>query len=76
MNSVFKLFHLINQIAYFDAPKTSGMEPFAFVHGVHNSRIFQSYVIKSPPWTILWFIILGIFSAENIKRLCVFMFQT
>ena len=36
----------------------------------------QSYEIKSPPWTILWFRILGIFSAENIKRLCVFMFQT
>ena len=33
----------------------------------------QSYDIKSPP---LWFKILGIFSAENIKRLCVFMFQT
>jgi hypothetical protein len=27
-------------------------------------------------WTILWFRILGIFSVENIKRLCVFMFQT
>ena len=36
----------------------------------------QSYVIKSAPWTILWFRILGIFSVENIKRLCVFMFQT
>ena len=36
----------------------------------------QSYEIKSPPWTILWFRILGIFSVENIKRLCVFMFQT
>ena len=42
---------------------------------VERSKI-QSYVIKSPPWTILWFRILGIFSAENIKRLCVFMFQT
>ena len=31
----------------------------------------QSYEIKSPPWTILWFRILGIFSLENI-----FMFQT
>ena len=39
-------------------------------------KIFQSYEIKSPPWTILWFRILGIFSVENIKRLCVFMFQT
>ena len=37
---------------------------------------YQSYVIKSAPWTILWFRILGIFSVENIKRLCVFMFQT
>ena len=36
----------------------------------------QSYVIKSAPWTIFWFRILGIFSVENIKRLCVFMFQT
>ena len=36
----------------------------------------QSYVIKSAPWTILWFRILGIFSVENMKRLCVFMFQT
>ena len=36
----------------------------------------QSYVIKSAPWTILWFRILGIFSGEYIKRLCVFMFQT
>ena len=36
----------------------------------------QSYVIKSPLWTILWFRILGIFSVENIKRLCGFMFQT
>ena len=36
----------------------------------------QSYEIKSPPWTILWFRILEIFSVENIKRLCVFIFQT
>ena len=36
----------------------------------------QSYEIKSPPWTILWFRILGIFSVENIDRLDVFMFQT
>ena len=36
----------------------------------------QSYVIKSAPWTILWFRILGIFSVEYIKRLCVFMFKT
>ena len=39
-------------------------------------RVDQSYVIKSAPWTILWFRILGIFSVENIKRLCVFMFKT
>ena len=26
----------------------------------------QSYEMKSPPWTILWFRILGIFSVENI----------
>ena len=36
--------------------------------------VCQSYIIKSPPWTILWFRILGIFSVEKIKRLCVFMF--
>ena len=41
-----------------------------------GGRFFQSYVIKSAPWTILWFRILEIFSAEYIKRLCVFMFQT
>ena len=38
--------------------------------------IKQSYEIKSPPWKILWFRILGIFSVENIKRLCVFMLKT
>ena len=38
--------------------------------------IHQSYEIKFPPWTILWFRILGIFSVENIKRVCFFMFQT
>ena len=36
----------------------------------------QSYEIKSPLWTILWFRILGIFSVENIDRLGVFMLQT
>ena len=36
----------------------------------------QSYEIKSPPWTILWFRIREIFSVENIDRLGVFMFQT
>ena len=36
----------------------------------------QSYVIKSPPWTIWWFRILWIFSVENIDRLGDFMLQT
>ena len=36
----------------------------------------QSYEIKSPPWTIWLFRILGIFSIENIDRLGDFMFQT
>jgi hypothetical protein len=36
----------------------------------------QSYEIKSPPWTILWFRILGIFFVENICSLGVFMFHT
>ena len=36
----------------------------------------QSYEIKSPPWTIWWFRILGIFSVENIDRLGTMMFQT
>ena len=43
---------------------------------VNSLGLEQSYVIKSAPWTILWFRILGIFSVENIKRSCVFMFQT
>ena len=47
---------------------------------VTNSRsavgLFQSYEIKSPPWTIWWFRILGIFSVENIDRLGAMMFQT
>ena len=44
---------------------------------INSCRGFaQSYVIKSAPWTILWFRILGTFSVEDIKRLCVFMFQT
>ena len=37
---------------------------------------WQSYEIKFPPWTILWLRILGIFSVEYIKRLCVFMFKS
>ena len=41
-----------------------------------NYTYSQSYEIKSPPWTILWFRILEIFSVENIARLGVFMFQT
>ena len=32
----------------------------------------QSYEIKSPPWTILWFRILEIFYVENTARLGVF----
>ena len=45
--------------------------------GRHNCLFKnQSYEIKSPPWTILWFRILGIFSVDNIDRLGVFMFQT
>ena len=37
---------------------------------------FKSYKIKSPPWTIWWFRILGIISVENIDRLGAMMFQT
>ena len=37
---------------------------------------YQSYEIKSFPWTILWFRILEIFSVESIARLGVFMFQS
>ena len=37
---------------------------------------YQTYEIKSSPWTIFWFRILGISSVENIDRLSVFMFQT
>ena len=44
--------------------------------GSFGSSLMQSYEIKSPLSTILWFRILGIFSVENIKRLCVFMLQT
>ena len=43
---------------------------------VNFNGFSQSYVIKSAPWTILWFRILGIFSVAYIKRLCVFMFTT
>ena len=35
----------------------------------------QSYEIKSPPWTILWFRILRIFSVESIARLYVSNFR-
>ena len=35
----------------------------------------QSYEIKSPPWTILWFRILGIFSVKIIDRLGVLCFK-
>ena len=40
------------------------------------STLNQSYEIKSPPWTIWWFRILGIFSVEIIDRLGAMMFQT
>ena len=43
---------------------------------VIDIRRIQSYKIKSPPWTILWFRIVGIFYVESINRLGVFMFQT
>ena len=33
----------------------------------------QSYEIKSSPWTILWFRILGIFSVENIEVVCFYV---
>ena len=36
---------------------------------------YQSYEIKSPTWTILWFRIQGIFFVENIDRLEAFMFK-
>ena len=39
-------------------------------------RFIQSYEITSPPWTILWFRILRIFSVENIDRFGVFTLQT
>ena len=42
----------------------------------HSVYQIQSYDIKSPPWTIWWFRILGIFFVENIDRLGDFMFQT
>ena len=51
-------------------------EKSSLIHESEQVSSNQSYEIKSPPWTILWFRILGIFSVENIKRLCVFMFQT
>ena len=35
----------------------------------HPIAVMQSY---APPWTILWFRILGIFSVENIVRMGVF----
>ena len=47
-----------------------------YVTPCFRSLYSQNYEIKFPPWTILWFRILGIFSVENKKRMCVFMFQT
>ena len=70
----------------FDNGSTGGSSPasiqvnfdcnYSLLISIFILASIQSYEIKSPPWTILWFRILGIFSVENIKRLCVFMFQT
>ena len=49
---------------------------FTYKSPITYLYLFTVYEIKSPPWTILWFRILGIFPVENIKRLCIFMFQT
>ena len=49
---------------------------FTYKSPITYLYLFRVYEIKSPPWTILWFRILGIFSVENIKRLYIFMFQT
>ena len=57
----------------------NGMIKVSFVHALVSIFlliVIQRYEIKSPPWTILLFRILGIFSDENIERLGVFMFQT
>ena len=45
-------------------------------HRCQTNCNMQSYEIKYPPWTILWFRVLGIFSVENIDRLGAMMFQT
>ena len=47
-----------------------------YIYLYQDSSLLQSYEIKSPPWTILWFRILGIFSVEYIKRLRAFMFKS
>ena len=51
------------------------LEKFYIMRG-NTGRSRQSYEIKSPPWIILWFRSLEIFSVENIARLGVFLFQT
>ena len=82
---MYKWTEAINQAA--DMIKND-TDPLTIVYRLHDIRqnpdgcgvlsgVFQqSYEIKSPPWTILCFRILGIFSVENIARLGVFMFQT
>ena len=60
---------------YFGNAWATSFSFFIFLH-VGEVCLTQSYEIKSPPWTIVWFRILGIFSFENIDRLGVFMFQT
>ena len=55
---------------------SGSMSGFQSIDTCCVSTLDQSYEIKSPPWTILWFRILGIFSVENTARLAVFMFQT
>ena len=46
------------------------------VHTKVGIHFIQSYEIKSPPWIVLWFRILGIFSVESIDRLGAMKFQT
>ena len=49
---------------------------FMYIKNIDVGQKTQCYVIKSAPWTILWFRIFGIFSVENINRLGAMMFQT
>ena len=39
----------------------------------YNVQNTQSYLIKSAPWTILWFRILGIFSVEYKEVVCFYV---